>query len=313
MALFNRVVNIVVGQPGRNGLEIKGLRVSFSVSKTGSKHPNQSEVRVWNLKGETQRAMERAGTRLVLYAGYEESAGLIKMYEGDVTYSWTRRDGPDLVTQFDLGEGVRELRDTQVSLSYTSASNSHEMMRALAAQMGLGLELGPEVPMRTWANGISFHGPARAAMDRVTRPDGLSWSVQGGVVQVVRTGGPSQRRAIVLASDSGLIGSPERKREGPKEAIRVTDEATGQPARVPSATQGYDGWECRALLMPSLTPNDPIKLETPRVNGVFVIRELRHLGDTHEGDWVTDMTLVDSPTAARLAAQDARTPRRPRE
>ncbi len=303
-AFFNRICKILVGKGGREGTLIEGLRISFSISKTGSKNPNQSEVKVWNLKPETRRLMERPDTRLILYAGYSEQGDAIKIYEGEVVYCWAKQDGADWVTQFDLGEGVKATRDSMVSLSYQGTATSLDMMRDIANRMNLGLDLGGNVPSRTWANGISFHGTARQAMDRVTRPDGLSWSIQGGVVQVVRTGGPTLRRAIVLSADSGMIGSPERKRHGPREAVQVTDRATNRPAKVQAASSSYDGWEVKSLLLPSLVPNDRVKLESRTVQGTFVIREIKHTGDTHQGDWQSEITLVDDVTAARLTSRD---------
>lgn len=307
MALFGRVAKIIVGQPGGNGLQIEGLRIAFSISKTGARTPNNSNVRVWNLSRTSREIMEPPGTRLVLYAGYEQQDGAIKIFEGEVVFVWSSREGAEVITQFDLGEGSSAFRDTMISRSYQGASSSLNMIRDIAGDMGLGVDFADNLPSRSWQNGISFHGPARSALDRVTRPDGLSWSIQGGSIQVVRTGGPTRRRAILIAADSGMIGSPERKREGPREAARVRDQATGRQARVATTSQAYNGWEVDSLLMPAIVPNDTVMLQADTVNGAFVVRELRHIGDTHEGNdrWKTELKLVDSATAARLTTADS--------
>lgn len=304
MALFNRGARLVVGQPGQNGaVEIEDLRIAFSISKTAGKTPNNSDIRVWNLKRATRDAMERPNTRCVLYAGYHENEqGLVKIFEGDVAFAWSKNEGADVVTNFELKEGFKAYRDTAVSLSYGSGVSSERMLRDIAGQMGLGLTLPEGVEFRTWANGFSSHGAARSALDRITRANGLSWSIQVGNIQIVRTGGSTTRRAVVLSANSGMVDSPERQREGPREAAQVTDAATRRRARV-SAARGYDGWVVKSLLMPFILPSDPVKLEANNVDGVFIAREVRHVGDTMQGDFQTELKLVTPEVDRRLNQQ----------
>ena len=57
--------------------------------------------------------------------------------------------------------------------------------------------------------------------------------------------------------------------------------------------KGVDGWRVKTLLMPMLNPGDRVKLESRTIKGVFRIQELKHTGDNWEGDWQTEMKLVD--------------------
>lgn len=302
---FIRVARLIVGKASQMGIEVEDLRMSFSISKTTSRTPNNSEIRIWNLKKSTREALEEPDQRAVLYAGYAEQDGLIKIFEGDVKFAWSKIEGPDIITQLELGEGLKSFRDTMISRSYTRVVSSHQMLNDIARDMGLGLDMVRNSPSRFWEGGISFHGPARNALDRILRPDGLSWSIQGGALQITQAGGSTDRLAYLLTSETGMVDSPEREREGPREAAEVTDQRTNRRARVSTQTQSYDGWRVRSLLIPSVVPSDPIRLETKFVTGNFVIRELRHVGDTHEGDWMTEMKLVDYATNARLNDQQA--------
>ncbi len=303
MSLFNRVYKLVVGPGGSQGVEISELRLAFSINKTAGKKPNNSDIRIWNLAKNTRQLLEKPGTRCVLYAGYSEDNGPVKMFEGDVSFAWTKYESPDVITQLDLAEGIREIRDTAVSLSYGSSATSDDILRDLARQMGLSLDLASGSVSRNWRNGISFHGPARAALDRVTRASGLSWSVQAGALQIVQTGGTTTRRAISLSAQSGMVETPERQREGAQQAAQVTDQAENRTRRVNSATQGSDGWLVKSLLLPFIVPNDPVRLEARAVDGVFVAHEVRHIGDSHTGDWRTELKLVEPRVAVRLAQQ----------
>lgn len=304
MALFDRTYRLVIGRGGQTGLEITENRIVFNISKTSEKTPNSSDFRIWGLRRETREQLERTGTRCVLYAGYVEQDGPLKMFEGEVTFAWTSFDGPEVVTKFELGEGVSSYRDTAVSLSYPGGAGSRQVLQDIAGQMGLGLDVAPDAMLRTWQNGLSFHGPARHALDRVTRATGLSWSIQGGAVQVTRAGGATARRAIVLAGDSGLIASPERERKGAQQTARVRNQDTQESVRVASTSKAYDGWRTKSLLMPTILPGDPVKLESRSAEGVFVAREVQHRGDSEGGDWTTELLLVDAATQARLQRQE---------
>ena len=300
MALFDRISKLVIGQGGSSGLEIVNLRMAFEIHKTLGKNPNRSEIRVWNLKQSTREELEKPNTRCVLYAGYSEQDGAIKIFEGNVTYAWTSFENAEVVTQFDLGEGIQAYRDTTVTLSYPSGIGTRRVLEDIAQRMGLGLDISPDAQMRQWASGRSFHGSARGALDRVTRASGLSWSIQGGTLQVIQAGGATSRRAVVIAADSGMIGSPERERKGSSQTARVRNEDTGRNVRVNSASREWSGWRVKSLLMPFIVPGDPVKMEGRSANGVFIAREVNHRGDNMEGDWQTELLLVDSQTNTRL-------------
>lgn len=300
MARFDRAYSLVVGQGGGQGIEIaQTLRLTFEVSKTDSKNPNRSRISVWNLAPSRRAELERPNTRCVLKVGYHEEGGPLPCFEGDVVLAYSRHTGPDVETILELGEGAKAIRDSVVSIGYGPGVTSTKALRDLSDRMGLALTLPDDAPEQTWNNGLSFHGPARTALDKVTHGSGLAWSIQNGAIQVVRAGGSTNRTVIDLAADSGLVGTPERERKDAQEAASVvTDEATGRKKRAASATQEEDGWRVRSLILPSVVPADRVKLSSKTVNGVFVVKELRHVGDTHGGEWVTELKLVDPKPAA---------------
>ncbi len=293
MALFGRVVRLVIGPAGGQGIEIDNLRIGFEITKTLSKNPNSSTVRIWNLARSSRELIQKPDTRCLLYAGYEEDRGPLLIFNGAVSFAFSAFDGPDVVTECELGDGALEIRDTLVSLGYGAGASSDAILRDIARRMGLALVIADDALPRTWAHGFSFYGPARAALDRVTHGSGARWSIQNGELQVVRTGGTTTRQAIVLALDSGLIGHPERERKGRQEAATVRDADTARRRRIESAQQQQDGWSVRSLLQPTILPGDPVILRSRSVEGTFRVSELRHVGDTHEGDFMTEMKLVD--------------------
>lgn len=305
MPRFDRAYALVVGQSGQDGYKIDNLRVVFEISKDDTKNPNRSRIQVYNLAPATRAALEKPDTRCILKAGYGEESGPLELFQGEVTYAWTGYDGADVVTTLELGDGAKAYRNTVISLSYPAGVTARQVIRDIAQKMALALTMPNDAPDRAWQMGLSFHGAARNALDKVTAGAGLAWSIQNGTLQVIRRGGNTNRTVFDLAADSGLIGSPERQRQGPQAAVQVEDIATRQTRRVEAEKTAFDGWRIRSLLLPTLLPGDRVKLSARGVEGVLTIKDLRHIGDTHGGDWITEMRLVD-PTAA---ATDSRAKR----
>jgi len=294
MARFNRVYRALIGHAGRPGIEIRPpIRITFDVEKDASEQPNPHKIRFFNLAPATRKGIEEPDLRCVLYAGYGEEDGPILLAAGAITFAYSYFDGPDVVTELEVRDGYVEIRDTAVSLGYGPGATARTIITDIAKQMGLPLVMARDVPDRAWQNGFSFYGPARQALHKVVQGTGLEWSIQNQTLQVVPKRGTTLRQAVVLAADSGLIGYPERTREGAREKARVKDERTGNRANLVSAEQQRDGWRVRSLLLPQVNPGDLVKLESRSAEGFYRAENVKHTGDSEGGDWQTELHLVD--------------------
>ncbi len=305
MARFDRVYSLVIGSGGQQGVEINSLRIVFDVSKDDTKNPNRSTLKIYNLAPQTREALEKTDVRCIFKAGYGEEDGPIEIYQGDVAYVFSRYDRADVVTTVELGEGAKAIRDVMVSLSYNTGVTSNKILNDLAGKLKMAITMPLDIPSRSWQNGLSYHGAARQALDKVCAATGLSWSVQGGALQIIKAGGNTNRTVVDLAADSGLLGSPERVRKGSQEVRLDEDDPKKAEAalkaksrQIVTTTQEEDGWRVRSLLLPSLLPGDRVKLSSRTIQGVFTIRDLRHAGDTHGGDWFTELKVVATAAGA---------------
>jgi hypothetical protein len=294
MSRFNRVYRLLVGRAGRTGIEVTHpLRITFDVEKNAAEEPNVHTIRIFNLQPDRRREFEENDLRVRLYAGYAEEDGALLMAAGTVVDAFSFFDGPDVVTELRVADGYAEIRDTAVSLGYAEGVVSSAILRELAGQMGLPLLLGEDVPERSWANGFSFYGPARAALHKVVAGTGAEWSIQNQELQVVAKRGVTRRQAFVLAADSGLVGYPERTSENAREKAKVKDLTTGNDARLVSARQQRQGWRVTSLLLPTINPGDLVKMESRTVTGFWRAESVHHQGDSDGGDWQTELQLVD--------------------
>lgn len=294
MPRFNRTYRLLVGRAGQKGIEVTHpLRITFDVEKNTAEEPNVHTIKVYNLQPDRRREFEENDLRVRLYAGYAEEDGALLMAAGSIVDAFSYFDGPDVITELRVADGYAEIRDTAVSLGYAEGVVSSAILRDLAGQMGLPLLLGEDVPERSWANGFSFYGPARAALHKVVAGTGAEWSIQNQELQVVAKRGVTRRQAFVLAADSGLVGYPERTTENAREKAKVRDVTTGNDARLVSARQQRQGWRVTSLLLPTINPGDLVKMESRTVAGFWRAESVHHQGDSDGGGWQTELQLVD--------------------
>lgn len=294
MSRFNRVYRLLVGRSGQQGIEITSpMRITFDVEKNAAEEPNVHTIRVYNLQADRRREFEEKDLRVRLYAGYAEEDGPLLMAAGAIVDAFSYVDGPNWITELRVADGYIEIRDTAVSLGYSEGVVSSAILRDVAAQMGLPLLLGEDVPERSWTNGFSFYGPARMALHKVVSGTGAEWSIQNQELQIVAKRGVSRRQAFVLAADSGLVGHPERTTENAREKAKVRDVTTGDDARLVSARQQRQGWRVTSLLLPTINPGDLVKMESRTVTGFWRAESVHHQGDSDGGDWQTELQLVD--------------------
>jgi hypothetical protein len=312
--LFDRVYRLQIGKKGQDkGIEIEGLRIQFSIQKTADKNPNNSTIKIWNLRKTTRQEIEKPNTRCLLYAGYSEDTGPILIFSGSVTYAWTKFEPPDIVTELNLGDGVQEIRDTTISVGYGKNIKSKQIFTDVAKKMDLSLTLPNDAPEREWQNGLSYYGSARTLLDKTAKASGLEWSIQNGVLQVIEKGMVTTRQGIEISSSSGMVGSPDSEREDKAEAKGEKGKSGGGKSSEPK--QQWNGWKVKTLLMPMLNPGDRVMLNSKAVEGVFRIEELTHTGDNWEGDWQTELKLVDTakPLGDKKTSKGGAAPQRSTE
>jgi hypothetical protein len=299
--LFDRVYKLQVGQ-GTQGVEITDLRINFEIIKSSKKNPNRNRVQVWNMQRSTRQMCEKPDTRCILYAGYGEGDGPILIFTGGVVVAWSRYELPDIVTEFELTDGGQEIRDTAISVGYDKHVKSSQVLNDVSKKMGLPLNMPSNLIDRVWQNGLSFYGPARTLLDKVTMSAGHEWSIQNGNLQVIEKGMVTTRQGVVISSDSGLVGSPERERKAYEgQAKKPSKKGKSDPLKE------WDGWKVKTLLMPQINPGDRVELDTRDVKGVFRCDYLTHRGDTHDGDWQSELKVIDPakplhPTASKGGA-----------
>jgi hypothetical protein len=105
-------------------------------------------------------------------------------------------------------------------------------------------------------------GKASDVLDKYLTSAGFTWSIRDGQLQILAKDATTFESVVVLNSASGLIGSPEKGKEG---YITFT-----------------------SLLDGRLNPGSRVIINSLQVNGVYRIESVNHVGDTWGSDWYSE-------------------------
>jgi len=247
------------------------LRVVFKVEASLAKSANTAKIEVYNLAETTRAKVSEKGIATTLEAGYSGRSSQI--FGGKLEAGKSKRDGVDWVTSFQSTDGGPQLRAARINLSFKKVAATEAFQRVVDT-LGIGIGNANEKmragnirgKLEQFSNGLVLSGPSQRELDRLARTFGYDWSVQNGQLQLL---GPTDAiepgDAIVLNSDSGMIGSPE---SGEKGIVEV-----------------------RSLLIPQLTPGRVVSLESRQINGFFRVEKVTYQGDTRGSDWYADLEL----------------------
>lgn len=261
---------------------IEGLKITFNVKRNLKTSTNQATIEIYNLSETTRARIHEKTRKVTLLAGYEDGEGLQLLFEGSIMTVSNLRQVPEVVTRIEANDGQTALRKAHASLSYTPGVKGGQVLKDVISRLGLPTKFISSLSTKAFSQGFVHHGPAKDAMDKICKAMGLEWSVQNGSVQVLEIGRPdnSDPRGIILTSESGLLGSPERLRQ-------IQDD--------PNADKKPNGYTIKALLVPKINPGGYVAVRSrdiPRATA-YRVESVEHKGDTHGDDWTSTIEVYD--------------------
>lgn len=296
--LYNRVASLIIGQGGKQGKELTGLRFSFSIEKGSTKSPNKCSLKIYNMSESTRRLVEVIGNVCILKAGYADDVGTVQIFAGNIIQYVTVREGADWITEVEMQDGFIEYRDAKASVSYEKGATVAQVVTDIAKRFGLPVrQLPTDIAPIQYPSGFAFVGRVRDAMDKACQMAGLDWSIQNREIQISKKGQAFKRTALLLSSDTGMVGSPAQ------DAKTMTEKAAaklGFTANQPGVRKTTErnregevetmlqvlGFKVTSLLQPTVEPGDLVKVESKSIKGEFFkVESLVHSGDTHANDW----------------------------
>lgn len=270
---FDRVVNMQIKLTNapqytgyRGTLDIKNLRMAFSILKSESWATNTATIRVWNLGADNRNQIANFGDEVSLFAGYRLNEGAQLLFRGDTTQVSHQFAEPEIISVLTCGDGDRTLNNVVVAVSFGSNTPVKIVIESIVNQMSMQLASPIPAISETYALGFRGSGLGKDILDKACKAANLVWSVQNGKILILRQNQGSTKPPIEINENTGMLGVPER----------YTDK------RGEIYTQGPRvGWKVRTLLRPDILPGDRIRIRSSKVplDGLFYVVLITHQGD----------------------------------
>jgi hypothetical protein len=266
------------------------LDIEFTILKTWRPEANPANITIYNLNPDHRSQIREAagkGVRCTLEAGYEDT---VKLYEGDFQFANVRRDGPDVITELSLRDGVKTTATNALNKSWSKGTPTTAVLQDLANATGVGLgnllQAAAQIKKGVLLNSaFASSGDAYAALVRLGAGLGYQVSIQEGKFQFISIGGVLPAvRAVSLTPSSGLLGSPTVDSGKGKIAITPTSWL-----REPTAVSSTAVLRCRSLIQPGLDPGNRVHVESAEIQGDFVVRKAKYQGSTFQEPWYIDL------------------------
>jgi hypothetical protein len=272
-----------------NGIEIasgadgRGNRIQFQIEKRIGKSADTCTVTVSNLSEQTRRELQSYPLSIHLDAGYDDEYR--RVFTGDLRWSSSTKRGTDWETVIQISDGGRALRHARVARSFGPGTPVRTALREAARSMGLVLPPQIEVAKdleEQFAQGTVLQGSAADELTRLLAPYGYEWTIQDGTLQIYRDDETRPGQAIVIAPPplGTLIESPEFA--PPTHTAKPSKNARRSTVRSPLL-------RLRTLLYPQIVPGSRINVQSTTTDGIYKVIQVAHGGDTHGGDWTSDI------------------------
>lgn len=306
--MYLRNFSLQVGTGGQ-GLELSPdpatmPKCVFKTYQNTRETPNHCVIRVYNVSDDTANSIQKEFTQVVLQAGYIDS-NFGTLFNGtiiQVKKGYEGMGGIDSYVDILAADGDASYIGAIVSTVVKAGSSFQDRYDALTkaassapqgASGAQGVTKGQtaQLPSGQLPRGRVYYGMWRDHMRDFSASTDTVWSIQNGQLTLLPLNpdnNSSSGEAVVLTSETGLIGWPEQTEVG----IKI-----------------------RSLLNPSLTPGKKVTIQNSAVlqssinpsyggakqnsflpsisaDGTYNIIVVEHNGDTRGNPWYTDLICL---------------------
>lgn len=293
---YKRRIQVIVGKKG-SGLLIEDLRISVEVCKDHQSAPNSAIIKIFNLNDQHQSQIRNEFDDVIINAGYEGSEAVL--FRGNIRHVYRYREGNDFIVEIDAGDGDRDFRGAIVNTTLAAGVSDQELVNRVAGGMSstkLGTIKGVRPTQRL--RGKVITGNARTVLNDVARQNNASWSIQDGRLQIVPVGGILDSEAILVNSDTGMLGAPEQDDKGlkvktllnPQYQINGRVKLDNNSIKRKKAKVGAEDLR----VAKGKEHKEPARLDP---DGFYKIYKVLHKGDNRDADWVSEVFCVAMDSA----------------
>ncbi|WP_334037465.1 phage protein [Burkholderia gladioli] len=306
---YLRKASLIIGNDD-DALDLSDLQFTFAIRRGDIQTPNSARIRIFNLSDNTAQRISGEFTRVVLQAGYQDGPfGVI--FDGTIKQVRRGRFSQvDTVTDVTAASGDQWYTYATIRKTLASGSTYMDHVQAVVDSMkpyGLTVGYMPQFDVNPLPRGRVLVGMAREIMRNAAYNLKADWSIQDTQLQLVPQDSYIPGEAIVLTSQTGMIGLPQQDQNG------ITIKCLLNPnARISGLVQidnkSVQLGEFSLTNSDSATKSNAFLREFGHLNndGIYKILVAEHDGDTRGESWHTTLRCIDvdmSVSAGLLASR----------
>lgn len=289
-----RKCSFIVGDKGGNGLELGDFRVTFQTVHKTLQSPGRAIIRVYNLKPETEKQIQKEFTKVTLCAGYaDQGAPYGVIFTGNTVEAHRGRENPvDTYLDILAADGDQAYNYAVVSKTLAPGSTFNDQLKAIEGVLkphGVTLGYIPDLGSARMVRARVMHGMAGDYLRTIARSTNCTWYIDQGKVNFVPNNGVKPGEAVVLNSRTGLIGRPVQTMNGiVARCLLNPNIRIGGLVKIDQSSVNE--------FMGDLTPDGSANPETDNAlrpsiaeDGMYKVLQLSTTGDTRGQSWYSDL------------------------
>lgn len=252
------------------GINQHDLRIGFSVTKSISSSENTASITLYNLSESTRNSMGKEFDEVTLEAGYMppnggSNVGII--FKGTIQDVEHRREGDDIVTTIECGDGDKAIRKAFTNKSYPKGTKVEDVVNDAYKELEKqGVTKGewkfPDDMEPTFKRPYATCGSCKTELDTLGRGKGFYWNIQNGAMEII-PGDGFIGMVTLISPKTGLIDTPT-----------ITD----------------NGCKFKTMMDPEIRPNRRVKIESSVIQmnadgGIYRVSQATYSGDNGTGDF----------------------------
>lgn len=282
---------IVSGMGDGNGNLLEGLRIRFRLEQATVQAPEHAEIIITNLSDATAKKIQKEYDKIVLDVGYPENIATVFTGEAVQKIGPARENPTDKYLKIIAKAGQQAYSYGVVNKTLASGHTLKDQVDAcIEAMKPFGITAGfiADLGKAKFPRGRALWGMAKDHLRAITMSAGAAWWVHQGKINIVKHDSTLPGGAIVLNSDTGMIGMP---------------------------VQTMGGIEVRCLINPEIKPGVRIKIDEASIqrqvqsvnyaqqgqnaiipeisaDGLYKVLGVTITGDTRGLDWYMDLVCL---------------------
>lgn len=314
-----RRCSLIVSDASGSGLDLSNLRIKFRTEQAdlSQGRPGTAVITVYNLAA-TTLAKVLEFSQVTLQAGYQPPGKFGIIFKGTIKQFERGHESPtdSYLTLFcsDTDAAWFAITNKTLAPGYTAQDelNAHvDAMKPSGASLGYNGLAGGTGGLPQGLRGKLVLGPATGGLDQLGQTNQFTWVVVNGKVQVIPLTSYLPGAAVVLNSQSGLVGWPVNNLQGVEATcllnpairlqglVQIAEKDVNQigPAKgsgipgFPNAVQGFPGSGSQEFVA------------MIAADGFYRAMVIEHEGDTRGNSWYTYLTLLAADLSAPAGSQ----------